>query len=467
MGYIEKYYLDDFNRNQEESIDINTMDGIDELREVDSLEGGGGGGQSNKVLTPEEDKDISTTLGNNLETTDEYTINITTGLSPRRSLGRKRMGATVYLNDVPLPDLTPKNYKVKLSELFKKGRQVIEVKKNGYSSNQKYILEVSPAGDETIDEISLLEDPNIQKVLGINKLNLKIRYFEDGVEKKFMSQPKGNFINIPFTLERNPKIQEPNNLNKINITLKGPDSSVEILSDTETDLLDSGEESFEEKKGSKILLKSSNNTLYRISEIIVSDESGESERLTAGSSESIRLELVLNRDLDVTILSHRVVKKKILKPLIRLKSASTKKYNINDKIDIPLIVEKNDDVRAISMIIGSEILEFDNLKKGKFAGIKIPHRLIEAIGKYKIKLFPYSISELQKGQKDDNVKELPSPPKPISNPNIVKETPVFTDTKEETDKSVPPVVKDKFLSKTPTNIRGGGGGNRDDIGGRS
>lgn len=466
MGYIEKYYLENLNQGNSQ-IDFDAFGpqgpgGTNVLMRDDSS--GGGGITPNKDLTLDEDKDISTTLGNNLATADEYTINITT-----RFPNANEVGATVYLNDIPLPSLTPKNYKVKLSTLFNSGPQTIEVRKSGYSSNQKYILEVVGSGENNIEDVTLLEDSVSQKILGVNKLELDIRYFEDNVETPFVFQPKGNLTTIPFTLTKEPKVQAPNNTNSVSITLSGPDSSVEIQSGDETDLLDSGEETFVEKTGTKYLIKSPNTTLYRISEVIVTDIDGNSERLTAGNSESISMELVLNRDLTVTILSHRVVKTKVLKPLIKLKSPSTKKYNINEKTDIPLIVEKNDDVRAISMIIGSEILEFDNLKKGKYAGIKIPHRLIESIGKYKIKLFPYSISELQKGQKEENVKELPPPPKPIPNPNIVKETPVLIDTQKETDISVPPVDKGNY-SLPPLPIQrdnNRGGDSFDRIGGRS
>lgn len=431
MAYIERYYLEDLNQNN----------GMAEFVQI-GAGGTGGGTTPNNDLTPDGDKDISTKLGDNLNLADEYVFKITTEF-----LEGTPKGATVHVNGMPLPGQAPKEYKVKLSTLFNSGPQTIEVKKSDYTSNQKYIISAVPFGDSAIDDITLLEDPISREILGINKLQLDVTYFEDNQEKPFNIGSNSTLVSLPFILAKKPTTKQSSEKNTVIIKLIGPNSSVSITANNEDDLLDSGLETFTETRGTKYFIKSPDTTLYRISEINITDMDGNTETLTAGSSESISMELVINKDLDIDILSHRVVKKKVLKPLIRLKSPSTKKYNINDKTDIPLIVEKNDDVVAISMVIGKEILEFDNLQEGPYAGIKIPHRLIDKIGKYNIKLFPYSISELQNGQKEKDVKELPPPPPPKTNPNIVREQPVMLNTQTENDTTLPPVNKDKYKSK--------------------
>ena len=474
MGYIERYYLDNLNGLENQSLDDFGNPKSDDpvfIREEDT--GGGGGVTPNKDLTPDGDKDISNTLGNNLNLADEYTFQITTEF-----LEGRNTPATVYVNGIPLPNQAPNEYKVRLKTLFKEGPQTIEIKKTGYISNQKYILEVIGTGETNINDITLLEDPVSQATLGINKLELNVKYFEDNQEKPYNRRFSGTLVSLPFILAIDPTPVLDENLSELKINLIGPNSSVQIFSSDESELLDSGETEYSDTTGTKYFIKSPNPTLYRISEIVITDNNGNSETLSAGKSETVSLELVLNRDLQVSILSHRVVKVKVLKPIIKLEYATSKKYNINDKTDIPITITKNKDVRAISMIIGNEILEFDNLPGSVITGVKIPHRLIDKIGTYNIKLFPYSISELQKGQKETDVKELPPPPPPKTNPNIIKETPVIRDTQQETDTTLPPIDKGNYTTNpsttttlTPVTVSGistgGSDFNNDRLGGRS
>jgi hypothetical protein len=459
MAYIERYYLDSLN----EGIQFDQTglpNSIDEtVFRTDPSSGGGGGGVQNTSVG-RGGSGGGTTSSNentNVANADEYVIQIRASFPNKVSVG-----GTVYVNNIPLPNVTPNNYKVKLTTLFNQGPQTIEVKKGNYSTNEKYILSVVPAGDDGIDDITLLQDDATKAILGVNKLKLNIERYEDNVKKPFFVLG-GTTITLPFTLTKGVVPVKPTNTNTVSINLIGPDSSVVITANNEDDFLDSGEETFTENTDTKYFIKSPNTTLYRISEVVVTDSDGNSETLTAGAAESISMELNITKDLTLTILSQRVVKKKILKPLIKLKSAPTKKYNINDKSDIPLIVEKNDDVVAISMVIGSEILEFDNLAPGRFVGIKIPHRLIESIGKYNIKLFPYSISELQNGKKNTNIGRGGSSRNNTigrggSNNSrtttigrsgsgaIVRERNITVNTRVETDTTLPPVPVPRPIS---------------------
>jgi hypothetical protein len=445
MAYIEKYYLNSLNDGMLNQ-DITDV-GDNQLGEdgINDKTGGGGG-------------TISSNENTNVANADEYVIQIRASFPNKVSVG-----GTVYVNDIPLPNVTPNNYKVNLTTLFNQGPQTIEVKKGNYNTNEKYILSVVPAGDDGIDDIKLLQDDVTNSILGVNKLKLNIERYEDNVKKPF-SVLEGTTITLPFTLTKGVVPTKPTSTNTVAINLIGPNSSVVINSNNEDDFLDSGEEIFKENTDTKYFIKSPNTTLYRISEVIVTDGDGNSETLTAGAAESISMELNITKDLTLTILSHRVVKKKILKPLIKLKSAPTKKYNINDKSDIPLIVEKNDDVVAISMVIGSEILEFDNLAPGRYVGIKIPHRLIESIGKYNIKLFPYSISELKNGKKNTNIGRSGSGRNNgrtttigrSGSGAIVRENNITVNTRVETDTTLPPVPVPRQISN---NLIGSSGSN--------
>lgn len=451
MALLEKYYLDSINTPLGMNDFGESFGGVSDtiLREdiqlIDPNSSGGGTGTGIGRTNNTETTTNQPTDTTNTSTADEYTIRVTTEFP-----NSNPVGATVYLNNIPLPNTTPNEYKVKLSTLFTQGPQTVEVKNSGYISNQKYVLEVSPVGDTEINDITLLEDAVSRKIYGINNLQLKVKYFENNQEKTFTSNRTGTFVNLPFILEKNPiKIDTSNQVN-LTINLSGPNSSVLLSSGEDDDFLETGENSYDEDKGLKVFIKSPNTTLYRISEITIKDNEGNNEVLNAGRSESLSAELVLTKDLIVDVISKRVVKKEVRKPTIRLKSNPIQKYNINDGTDIPLVIEKNDAVRVISLIIGNEILEFDNLKKGKYVGIKIPNRLIDKIGTYKMKLLPYSVSELEKGQKEQNVKELPPPPPPKTNPNIVKEQPVIVNTVPPDTNTSTPVSNVKYSP-----VRGG------------
>jgi hypothetical protein len=450
MAYLERYYLENINNpNGLLPFDDNGQnyyqnpDGNGE----EYFGGGGGGGASTGggISTPTEDLDTTAT---NLPTAaDDYIVRITTQFPDARP-----QASTVYLNGIPLPNTTPKDYTIKLSELFTNGPQEFEVRKGKYITNQKYVLSVVPFGDNKLDDITLLEDVETNRPNGVNQLQLDIKYYEDGQLKPYTTARNGTLIQLPFTLYKKPVEIIKDELKELTINLIGPDSSVQFITPDEDELLDSGEDVYEEKLGTTISFKSPNTSLYRISEVTITDDEGNTEKLTAGKSESVSMEILLSRDLKLDIVTKNVIKKEVLKPVIRIKGNPLKKYNINDKTDIPIIVEKNDDVKVISLIIGDEILEFDSLTKGKYQGITIPSRLVDKIGTYNVKLIPYSISELLAAKKNTEVKELPPPPPPKNPDKIIREQEVIV---KQPD--LPP--NDKPVSNTNyTTPRGGGSG---------
>lgn len=400
MGFIERYNLDDIN----------------DTLFVDGVGGGGGtlpGGGNPKLTSGGSTKgntlpDVNLSDRENPDSNDKKSDTIILSIVSETTEGKS--GGTILINGVPLEGQAPKEYAISKLELFTSGRKTITMSKQGYQSNQRYEVSVVPVGDNSKDDITLLQDENDPtNILGLQNLKLEVKYYEGSVEKPFRVL-NGSFIPLSFILVKDSK-PKGEGKSKLNVTLDGPSTSVIITTDTDNGFLERGTEIFDGKLGSKFFIKTANPKLYRISKIVVTDNNNQTETLTAGQTESLSTEIVLTRELSVEITSHRLVKQKIRKPMIKLVSNISQTYNKNEKTDIPLIVEKNDAVRAISVIIGNEIIEFDNLKSGKYAGINIPYTMVEKIGRYNIKLFPYSISELQKGKKDENVKSYDELPK--------------------------------------------------------
>ena len=461
MGFIERYFLNDVNETPQ-PVDTPpsptgggivprekyTQKAIDLLQvqqnNVEKLKDPFANVTPDAARTNIIDTTSVTKQVSNDETSNEIIINIIAEISGEGG------GATVLNNGVPLEGSTPKRYSIKKTDLFEKGPQTIELRKFGYISNTKYVFNVTTRGvvPEPIEQVQILQDEkNPEKLIGLERLIVSITKFVDDNREEFLLE-NGNFVNLPFRLRRAtdsgidislPESNTEVDVSTMVINLDGADASVKVSSNGESDFLERGGDEFSGKYGTKFFIETSSPKLYRISQILITDSTGKQELLTAAGNQSLSTEIVLDGDTRVEVSSKRLVKVKNRKPIIRLKSADIKTYNINDKNDIPLIIEKNDAVRAISVIIGDEILEFDNLKKGEYVGIELPHRLIEKIGQYNIKLFPFSIAELSKGQKETDVtpyEELPDvaiedTPQPRPFVPVETPTPIETSPREE------------------------------------
>lgn len=351
--------------------------------------------------------------------------------------------ATILNNGIPLEGTTPKRYSIKKTDLFERGPQTLELRKFGYISDEKYIFKVDTKSDNPlkVDQVQILQDDkNPENIIGLDKLIVTIEKVVGDSRSEFVLE-NGNFTSLSFNLlkvrDTSTDISLPEENTNVEVStmvvsMEGPDASVIVSSNGESDFLNRGTEEFKDRYGTKYFIKTSSPKLYRIAEITVIDSTGKSEVLKAGASESLSTEIVLSGDVKVSILSRRLVKVEKRKPEIRLKSVGTQTYNINDKTDIPIIIEKNDAVRAISLIIGEEILEFDDIKQGRYMGIEIPHNLVEKIGQYQIKLFPYAISELAKGKPEKDVPKYDDLPK-VTPDEVPADENLFTPRPVETD----------------------------------
>jgi hypothetical protein len=84
-----------------------------------------------------------------------------------------------------------------------------------------------------------------------------------------------------------------------------------------------------------------------------------------------------------------------IEPVVELVNINAREYNINSKAGVPLIFTKSENVTVITVIVGDDVLEFDNLDSGDLCGIIIPHNVFKNIGKYNIKIFPFSLDDYE------------------------------------------------------------------------
>ena len=125
-------------------------------------------------------------------------------------------------------------------------------------------------------------------------------------------------------------------------------------------------------------------------------------------------------------------------PIISLVKDEERRYNINTKAGVPLLIQRNSDVKAITLIIGDDVMEFDDLGDDNVVGITIPETSFKKIGKYEIKLFPFSFEDYENSIReeveedtDTNLEEVIITPKKKKKKVLPKEKIKIPDEKPE------------------------------------
>ena len=187
-----------------------------------------------------------------------------------------------------------------------------------------------------------------------------------------------------------------------------------------------GSSQYTDKEGTTYLIRSSNTNLYRIDEITLISSTYTKAVYRANDDESLKLKLKLTNDTSISIQVKEVPQVKPENPLISIDNTGAREYNINSESGVPLLLNKNEDVKAITVVVGEDIMEFDDLDEGDSCGITIPKNMFENIGKYNIKIFPFSFEDY------DNMVETTRPAIKIKDKNVSK--PIREIEEEEVEK---------------------------------
>ena len=403
-GFDEQEGYD--NQNQNENFGGGGIPGGEDVF-IDAGGGGGGGGSSSggSVTTP--------------TTTNTFVFTITSNES----------GFTTSVNNVPVP--TNKSVRISRESLTTEDK-LIKIAKKGYKCDEYYIVTMIDDDLPLIKNIKVSDTP-----LGISTKDIVLRKFVNGEEQLPVSIKNTTSSTLSFNLTIG-EVGVGTEKNKIKFLIgdvegapvsvvKNSKSSAEFFPTT-------GESEYEDVKGTKYLIRSADTTLYRISGMVITNDSNQPKVLEANSGETLETTITLNSDYEISISLEKVpVPDDELDPQISLVKTDPRKYNINEKSGVPLLIQKNEDVQAITIIVGDDILEFDELDDSDIIGITIPHRVFNKIGQYNIKLFPFSFDDYENQVREEEEpititpkvvtpkfvgieKETPSDPKPINNP---------------------------------------------------
>jgi hypothetical protein len=381
--------------------------------------------------------------------------------------------ATIFVNGVNTQKTTPQNITLTNTQLLT-GNVEVTLQKEGFSTFEKYVLSLSLPENSVVINNSRFNQP-----LGISTSTLNIKYFINNVEQTIPSSKQlnlinGNFVFLDFNLNKSRVTPTDSALLSLDIFLGGVTNSVIVNKNGQLDLYPSlGVTNYFDQTNTLFSIKSSDINLYRITEIIV-EENGASENtntLTAEPDESLTLNLNLNKNYVLKIQTEQLSQQlPALDPRISLVNSDSRTYNINSKAGVPLVIRKNSDVKAITVIVGENVYEFDSLDEGDVAGVTIPHNAFKGLGQYSIKLYPFSLKDYETQVRPtvpplvvkQNIKNIKTPktevseivelptPKSFITPyelpilNVIPATPIIPTTPQ--------------IRSTQPIVRGGGGG---------
>lgn len=344
-------------------------------------------------------------------------------------------------------EIVPNNKVVKISRdsLLTESKK-IEIQKEGFTTNEYYIIEMLN------DASPVIVNPKFEQPLGITTKDVTITKY---INNTIQSGPTSikNSISSELLFKLNKKVNKVDEeIQRYGLTFKisGKGLPVSIIKNGNKSaefFPNVGVSNYEDIDGTKYLIRSSDLSLYRISSINFSGLNAP-KNLVANRGESLEVSITLSSDYIIDIITEEVVRDTPSNnPRIELLKTEARTYNINSKVGVPLMFRKNSNVKTITVIVGDDILEFDNLDKGDLCGITIPANVFKNIGKYNIKIFPFSL--------DDYENEV----RPKVPTDIVESKPIEVKyNTTEVVETITPTVNDVYNPYSPT--IGGGGGSR-------
>ena len=296
---------------------------------------------------------------------------------------------------------TPKVVRI-TKESLAAGPKKIEVKKKGYVAQECYIISMID------DDVPIIDRPNGESPLGLNQKQIQVQKYIgdtlDGPARIIQTSTK----DLIFSLNKTIKIVE-DVYHSIKLSISGKGNPISVLKNSKKNaefFPSAGVSEYKDLEGTKYKITASDVDMAIITEIVVTPAGGSPEEFKAENDESLEVNLILKDNVEVSITTQEVKNNPpALNPRISLVNDDPRKYNINEKTGVPLLIKKNKDVQAITLIVGDDILEFDELDDASIIGLTIPSKVFGKIGQYKIKLFPFSFEDYENSIREQNKKE--------------------------------------------------------------
>ena len=393
---------------------IKEINNNNELLNYDETGGGGNSGGGN--FGGENFIDDGLSGGGGLDNTpvNTYVFTITSNL--------KEFTTTVNGDVQP----TPQSVRITKDSLINKPKK-IEVTKEGYKAQECYIISMVD------DDVPIINKGSNK--LGLNQKVVILQKYNGDVMVGPPLPLLGGTGRLIFTLNQAIIDEEPV-LHKIQFNISGKGSPVSILKNSTKNaefFPTVGETNYRDISGTTYKIRSSDSKLFRITDMVITKAGASFKELKAEPNESLEALITLNATYIVSITTERIEPvQPALNPIISLVKDEERRYNINTKAGVPLLIERNSDVKAITLIIGDDVMEFDELGDDNIIGITIPETSFKKIGKYEVKLFPFSFEDYENSIREENAEEeeikiTPTEPDKV----IIEEEEVIPDDKPE------------------------------------
>ena len=386
------------------------MRAVEDIIIDDEVVTGGGGGS---ITSAGSGNVILTNIPNTVLSNQSYIINVDSNVKD----------ADIFVNGESLSKKTNNAITILISDLLLNGDTEITLKKDGYVSNERYVVSLVTNPDynrnpnyntaaEVLGNNSGMDYENLYTSLPnipIASLEyskeslytINIKHYINDFDQAYKNFNNGQSSNtILFKLEKQIIPDEP--LLKFTvIDLNGPDGSVNVITNItnsdgvltvgETIVLKSGNNKIAITEGSKAIIQSSDLKNYRIKTINVESDIYKPKTVDAKTNEdSVSTTLDLNNaTYNISIISEIFVTKVVTKPTLALNNAEpNRKYNLNSKADYPIGLTKSSNTSKITAYINNQTFTFSNLDTSKSAVIIIPAKGFSTIGNYKLILVP-------------------------------------------------------------------------------
>ena len=364
-------------------------------------------------------------------TTNTYVFSIKCNIS----------GAGVMVNG-GIRGSAPKEIRISKADLAKRTYK-IEVIKHSVVAQECYIISM------VADDVSIIDRPNGESPLGLNQKQIQVqKYSRDRLDGQAKIIQSTNQV-LNFTLNKAIDNEDKDVIHTIKFNISGKGSPVSILKNSTKNaefFPIVGETSYKDLKGTIYKITSSDSDLFRITDMVITTLTPTLQpilrtrkELKAEPNESLEAKITLKADLEISITTERVEPVQPAgNPIISLIKDDERRYNINTKAGVPLLIQRNSDVKAITLIIGDDVMEFDDLGDDNVVGITIPETSFKKIGKYQIKLFPFSFEDYENSireeveeDNDTDLEELIITPKKKKKKVLPKEKIKIPDEKPE------------------------------------
>ena len=308
-------------------------------------------------------------------------------------------GFTTTVNGDVQP--TPQSVRITKDSLINKPKK-IEVIKKGYKTQECYIISM-------IDDDTPIIDNGSNK-LGLNQKVVQLQKYNGDIMVGSPLPLLGGTGRLIFTLNKAIISDEPV-LHKIQFNISGKGSPVSILKNGTKNaefFPTVGETNYRDISGTTYKIRSSDSKLFRITDMVITKAGASFKELKAEPNESLEALITLNATYIVSITTEKIEPvQPALNPIISLVKDEERRYNMNTKAGVPLLIQRNSDVKAITLIIGDDVMEFDELGDDNIIGITIPETSFKKIGKYEVKLFPFSFEDYENSIREsvEEVKE--------------------------------------------------------------